>query len=94
MKKINNANDTTNEVKKKKTNEAQISRLKMNINQKKKKAEFEYGFEFRIGADYWVGAGNFALRVGIELGRIDRYDVVCCDNRIFGFCVEEIVELE
>ena len=36
MKKINNANDTANEVKKN-PNEAQISRLKMNINNKKKK---------------------------------------------------------
>ena len=68
----------------------------MNIQKKKKKkkTEFEYGFEFGIGADHWVGAGNFALRVGIGLGRTDRYDVVCCDNRIFGFCVEEIVGLE
>ena len=65
----------------------------MNI-QKKKKTEFEYGFEFGIGADYWVGAGNFAVRVGIGLGHTDRYDVVCCDNQTFGFCVEEIVGLE
>ena len=66
-KKINTANEV-----KKKSEWISNFTLKNEYPKKKKKTEFEYGFEFEIGADYWVSAGNFALRVSIGLGHTDR----------------------